>query len=321
MTQPRHLTRRTMFAGVGALAGASALVDSMPGAAVASSGQQRGPAGLGVVEKGIPAGLNPIGSPPRAGQSYRYLSMWEFSPENYASGRAWTSRGGVYCPNGGGDTLWAMTELPPGAVLADVEWYLSATAETQLMGRIWVAGIPTLMQQICDGTIAASATIGEVRAARVVPSSATNGPYPPGTMLALGAFTPGDGSVAVNGVRIGFTNAPTGEVLLPTPVRVYDSRQHKPIHRKDSRTHSLAPHLPGRATGAIVTVTVVKTVGAGRLTVHGGGKSPNVNSVIWDRGRETIANTTETRLGSKRTIQVTSTGTTDYTIDLLGYLV
>ncbi len=176
------------------------------------------------------------------------------------------------------------------------------------------------MQQICDGSIAGSSTPGLVRAARSVPTSATNGPYPAGTMIALGVFTPSDGSVAVNGARIGFTTSPAGEVLLPTPVRVYDSRHHKPIHRKGSRTHSLAAHVPEGATGAIVTVTVVKTVGAGRLTVHGAGKARNVNSVIWDRRGETTANTTQTPLGNKRRIEVTSTGTTDYTIDLLGYL-
>jgi hypothetical protein len=321
MTRSTTVSRRTMFAGMGALAGANALAGPASAALGAvSTPAHGGPADRGPIEKGVPADLNPIGSPALAGYTYRYLSMWDFTPENFASGRTWTSAGGVYSPVGSGDTLWAMAELPPGAVLGDVEWYLSAKATTELMGRIWVAGTPTLMKQICDGSIVGSSTPGEVRAARVVASSTTNGPYPAGTMIALGVFTPADASVAINGARIGFKSAPTGEVLLPTPVRVYDSRPGKPIRPKATRTHSLATHLPVGATAAIVTVTVMNTVRSGRLTVHdAGGSAPGVTSVVWDRGGETIANTTETRVNGARKIAVASTGKTDYTIDLLGY--
>ena len=252
--------------------------------------------------------------------------MWDFSPENYVSGRTWTSRGGTYAPVGSGDTLWATTQIPPGAVLGDVEWYVSSIAATQLMGRIWVAGVPTLMQTVCDGTIPANSTIGLYGRAGIVPPAATNGPYPHGTKLALGVFTPNDASVAVNGVRVGWKLAPAGEVILPAPVRLYDSRSGggAKIETGHTRTHSLATKLPAGAVGALLNVTVTSTEKSGYLKVYSSAvPAPATSSMNWFAPHQTLANGVQTAVSSGRSLKVTCGGSdakTHYVLDLVGYL-
>ncbi len=316
-----------MVAGLGGLgvAGAAALLaPGQAGAAPARSvAPAHGPSPTDKTENAPPAGLDPIASAPLTGYTYRFIDMWDFTPENFVSGRAWTSAGGVYTPVGSGDTLWATAELPAGAVLGDVEWYLAATTDTELLGRLWVAGTPTLMKPVCDGVMPGSSTFGLVRAKRLVPSSATNGPYPHGTKLALGVFTPSDASVAVNGARIGFKTAPTGTTLLPTPVRLYDSRSSSPIGSSQTRTHSLASRLPVGATGAVLTVTAVGALGSGYLKVYSSSvAAPATSSLNFTKGTA-VANSVQTAVSSTRSLKVTCGGgySVHYVLDLVGYLV
>jgi len=95
--------------------------------------------------------------------------MWDFSPEHYSSGRAWSSTGGVYVPLGSGDNLWAVAQRPAAAGLGGVEWYLSATENVALTGRLWVSGDTYLSAIVPDGTLTAG-TAG-ARAARIVPTA------------------------------------------------------------------------------------------------------------------------------------------------------
>jgi hypothetical protein len=322
-TPDPRISRRGIVASLG-LTGAAALLAPTAASAAPAAGRHAGPANQGHVQDAAPSGLDPIASPPLAGYTYTFLDMWDFTPENFVSGRTWTSAGGTYAPVGSGDTLWATTQLPAGAVLGDVEWYVSAKAATELMARIWVAGTPTLMKKVCDGIILGSNEQGLVRAKRIVAPAATNGPYPHGTKLALGVFTPSDASVAVNGVRVGYKLAPAGEVLLPTPVRVYDSRPGSKIESGHTRTHSVAGHLPVGAVGAILNVTVVGTEGSGYLTVYSAGAArPVASSMNWSAGGQILANGIETAVSSGRSFAVYCGGghRTDYILDLVGYLV
>lgn len=325
MSKSHEMNRRTMFAGV-AVAGTAGLL--IPGTALAETPDaEPGPAGPagpagGIQPQATPPNLNPISSAPQSGYSYRFVDMWDFTPENYASGRSWTSGGGVYAPLGGGDTIWATIEIPPGAILGDVEWYLSAKAETGLLARVWVAGTPTLMKPVADGLITGSSTLGLVRAQRIVVPPATNGPFPHGTKLALGVFTPGDASVAVNGIRIGFKGAPTGQVLLPKPVRMYDSRSGARIAAGQVRTHQLASQVPVGATGVLLNVTVTNTQASGFLTVYASGQSaPNTSSINWDSTGRTLANAVTSAIPAARSINVRcGSSSTHYIVDLVGYL-
>lgn len=322
MSKSHEMNRRTVFAGVAA-AGTAGLL--LPGTALAETPTaEPGPAGPagGRQPQAAPPGLTPISSAPKSGYSYRFVDMWDFTPENFASGRAWSSAGGVYAPLSGGDTMWVTIEIPPGAIVGDVEWYVSATADTLLMGRVWVAGTPTLMKTVVDGVIAGSSTFGLVRAFRIVASTATNGPFPHGTKLALGVFTPADYSVAVNGVRIGFTKAPTGQVLLSKPVRMYDSRSGARIAAGQVRTHQLASQVPVGATGVLLNVTVTGTQSSGFLTVYASDQSaPGTSSINWDSSGRTLANAVTSAIPASRSINVRcGSSSTHYIVDLVGYL-
>ncbi len=321
------VNRRRAITGLG-VGSISALVAAAPAQAVeAQPAGMPGPVGgpaqpaPGNQPQTAPAGINPIASPPQAGYTYKFLTMWDFTPENFVSGRAWSSSGGVYAPSGGGDTLWAMCDLPAGATLGDVEWYVSATESASLLARLWVAGTATLMKIVADGVLAAGPA--GVRAARIVAPAASNGPYPHGTSLALGAYTPGDASVAINGVRVGYRMGPTGQVLLPTPQRVYDSRSGAKISGGQTRTHSLAGRLPVGATGAVVNITVTATESVGYLVLYAAGSSvPSSSSINWSATGQTLANSAQTSVSGARSISVTCGGRpTHYIIDLVGYLI
>jgi hypothetical protein len=244
--------------------------------------------------------------------------MWEFSPEHYSSGRAWSPTGGVYVPNGTGDNLWAAVDLPPGAILADVEWYLSATEQVAMMGRLWVAGDAYLDTIVADGTMTAGTSAA--RAARIVVPTTTNGPFPHGTKLILGLWTPNTGAVSINGVRVGYQLAPTGHVLLPAPVRVYDSRDHSEIAAHVTRTHSLASRLPVGATGALLNLTAFGAESAGSMIVYSVAVSrPGISSLHFAKNAP-ITNSVQSSVSAGRAIKITSTARTHYAVDLIGYL-
>jgi hypothetical protein len=325
-TQDPRISRRGIVASLGLAGAAGAATLFSPGQAQATPSVDRhgGPAPLGKGHDGVPAAVNPIASAPQPGFNYKFLTMWDFSPEHYSSGRAWSPTGGVYVPLGTGDNLWAVAELPAGAILGDVEWYLSATENVAMMGRLWVSGDAYLSATVADGTLAAGSALA--RAARIVPPAGTNGPFPHGTALVLGVWTPHTGNVSINGVRIGYKLGGTREVLLPTPARLYDSRPGTKIGRLQTRTHSLASRLPVGATGAILNVTLTGTEKAGNLTVYSAGSTvPAASSINWSATGQAIANGVHTAVSSARAIKVTCGGTTgaqtDYLIDLVGYLV
>lgn len=320
------ITRRGLVrgAGVAGVAGAAALVvPAAASAAPAGEPNLPGPAD-GKRHYATPGNLpTSIASAPIPGYTYVYLDMFDFSPENYANGRAWTLNGGTYTPLGGNGMMWATAQLPPGAVVGDTEWYVWANQDnTELMTRVWVAGQAQFTTTISDILIGA---VASVRAVRVPAPSTSNGPFPAGVKVALGIRTYSDKSVVINGARIGYTMGPTGSVLLPAPVRMYDSRTGTKIGQAQTRTHSLANRLPVGAVGAILNVTVTRTEGGGFLTVYSASApAPGTSSVNWTASGQAIANGVQTAVSGARAIKVTCGGVgarTDYVVDLVGYLV
>lgn len=323
--RPR-ITRRGLVRGVGVagVAGAAALV--VP--AYASAGPVDvvpvpGPAD-GNRHYAAPGNLpTPIASAPIAGFTYVYLDMFDFTPENFANGRAWTLNGGTYAPLGGNGMMWATAQLPPGASVGDTEWYVWANQDnTELATRVWVAGQPQLTSVISSALVNADPSI---RAIRVPAPSTSNGPFPAGVKVALGIRTYSDKSVVINGARIGYTLAPTGPVLLPAPVRLYDSRPGTKIEHGQTRSHGLASRLPVGAVGAILNVTVTGTESGGFLTVYSASApAPGTSSINWSTSGQTVANGVQTAVSGARAIKVTCGGAgarTDYLVDLVGYLV
>lgn len=324
---PSTISRRWLVRGLGAagVAGAAALV-APTAASAAPSGVTRlpGPAD-GKRRDAAPGNLpTPIASAPLPGYTYVYLDMFDFTPENFGNGRAWTLNGGTYTPVGGSGMMWATAQLPPGAIVGDTEWYFWSTQDnTELTTRVWVAGQPQFTSIISSVLVNA---VAAVRAVRVVAPSTSNGPFPAGTKVAVGIRTYSDKSIVINGARIGYTMGPAGPVLLPAPVRLYDSRPGTKIGRLETRTHSLASRLPVGATGAILNITLTGTEKSGNLSVYSASAAtPAASSINWSATGQAIANGVQTAVSGARAIKVTCGGTTgaqtDYLVDLVGYLV
>lgn len=122
-----------------------------------------------------------------------------------------------------------------------------------------------------------------------------------------------------------------GLTLLPTPVRVYDSRPGKAplgvqkgqMVANDQRTIDLTPaaDLMDSSAAAVVNVTVTGTSSGGFLKVWGSGPPPSASSINWFQAGSSMANGATVALDAG-TIQVRCGGTgaaTDVIIDVTGY--
>lgn len=314
----QQLSRRGLFAAAGAVGGATllgpaALAHASPGSPVTPNSTTN--------PQATPPGLpTPISSPPVTGVSYQFREFNEVIPnDNWAIGRSWGGEG-AYTTSGGG-YLSTCFDLPPGATVYDIEWYTSNTLAASWGLHVWVAGQGSAGTPVTGGTIAAGS--GTITATRTVAPSTSNGPFPHGTRLLAFLDMSGTTAIQLNGVRVGFKSAPTAPVLLPSPVRVYDSRTHDgPLAAGHTRTISLGSHLPRGAVGAIVNLTVTRTVDYGYLTLYPAGvPRPGTSSINWVASGQTIANQATTAVGAGNKVIVYAGGhATQFVIDLLAYL-
>lgn len=308
-------SRRTVLTGIGVAGGAGLLGEAIatPARAAVRPGSTEGPANA-------PSGLHTISSAPQANVSYQFRSFWDFLPaDTLAAGRTWGGSG-MYTP-GSLDPLVATFDAPPGAVLHDVEWYVGNTAATSWGIDVWAAGSGFGIG-VTSGTIAAGT--GTITAHKASVPSSTNGPYPAGTRIIAFINTSTDGSVQVNGVRLGFTHGALNTVLRESPVRAYDSRSHTHLGGGTSRTVSLSSWLPADAQGAILSLSVLNTHGSGVLQVSPAGSSSEAFAASWARTGDKSTNTLVSDVSLSRAVTVTSvhgSGTTDFVLDLIGWVV
>jgi hypothetical protein len=124
--------------------------------------------------------------------------------------------------------------------------------------------------------------------------------------------------------------------VLPTPVRVYDSRQPNTlgVPALESGTTTVVDltagtdpalgALPPGATGALITVTITDTRDAGFLTVYSNALAavPETSTINWVESNRDIAVTTTTKVDADGKVKVTigPNGATDVIIDVLGYV-
>ncbi len=307
------VSRRGLMLGLGAAGGAIAL-----GTAAPASAQPVTPASRAQTDT-PPGGLAPISSAPVFGVSYQFRSWLEFSAEDdILLGRKFGGRG-VYT-SAGSNFLAASFDLPAGATLYDLEWYVSNSVTMNVYANVWQSSAASL-DTFWSETIAAGSGVTANRFA--VPTS-VNGPYPHGTRLVVACGTPTDASSQVNGVRAGFTHAPRTPVLLTTPVRAYDSRRTGgPLSAGHSRAVSLASAIPVGAAGAIVNLTVVHTVTSGFLTIYATGTpAPPTSNINWFGNNQVLANQATTAVSLSRSVTVAAGGhSTHFIVDVLGYLV
>lgn len=120
--------------------------------------------------------------------------------------------------------------------------------------------------------------------------------------------------------------------LLAEPLRAFDSRDLSPFGAAETRTVDLTfgndgtgtPTLavPPGATGAIVTLTVARTVDRGFLTMYSAAltTAPSTSVINWSESGQTIATTTTVAVDAASQVKITSGPTsTDVIVDVIGY--
>ena len=262
---------------------------------------------------GDPGGTR-LGSPLVGGYSYLYQSYFDFIPQGNSQ-RSYTDSGvwGTTQP-----VLRTSVDLPFGAVLRDVEFYVTATASVGLTAELWRNQVGT--PYTIDLRWFPGAFTG-MRALRLVIPDDKRGPYAPGSRLVLGVQNSGP-TVQLNGARVAYSRGPAGVVLLDKPVRVYDSRSGAKIGNGQTRIHSLAGHVPAGATSAILHLTAANGEKYGGLAVYGAGTTvPYGSAVYW--GAATTSIEIQTRLTNDRKIKITMRGVpgskVHFFYDVVGY--
>jgi hypothetical protein len=120
--------------------------------------------------------------------------------------------------------------------------------------------------------------------------------------------------------------------VLPSPVRVYDSRPgtqpavgvKAPLPAGGTRPLDLKANssgVPAGATAALLTVLLVNaTAGAGHFTVWSAGQpKPQANTVVWGGDAGRFSATAVTALDAQARVQVSASLPTHLVLDVVGY--
>ncbi len=120
--------------------------------------------------------------------------------------------------------------------------------------------------------------------------------------------------------------------VLPTPVRIYDSRPgttpnvgaKTPLPANGTRALDLKANgsgVPAGATAALVTVLLVNAAtGAGNFTIwRGGAAKPQANTLVWGGNAGRFTTTAVTALDANASVQVHASLRTNVVIDVVGY--
>jgi hypothetical protein len=152
------------------------------------------------------------------------------------------------------------------------------------------------------------------------------GPPTTGTHLAGELFVDSNGRLyyCLEGGTPGTWVKMTPLVPVSPPKRAYDSRTHDgPLPGGNTRNVSLASGgLPAGASLALINLTVVRTVGAGYLSLYEEGTSapsPLTSNINWYASGQTIANNATVAVNSSGGVTVQAGGTTDFVIDVFGF--
>jgi hypothetical protein len=311
--------RRGLIFGAGAaalIAGATAVQP----AAAKPAGQR----GSEVIDNPRSANGSPItttiASAPISGYTYRTVSWHDFQPTYPASGRTWSSvGGGVYTPDAQ-DALRAAVEIPPGALVRDVEYYIYNNSGAAVVpdSYLYVAGYVGIVSIGATASVPSSASITATRA--VVPA-ATYGPYPLASRLLVSLSTPMNGTVQINGARVGFSQGSGAIGLLSSPYRAYDSRvSDGKLAAGATRTVTLPSSIvvPG-TTGVIVNLTAVNGEANGHLKLFSAAAAEPTSSALNFAGSgAAIANGLIVAVSSGRQINIKATHPVHFIVDVTG---
>jgi hypothetical protein len=136
-------------------------------------------------------------------------------------------------------------------------------------------------------------------------------------------------------IRGQLANAQQSAVLLPIPLRAYDSRAADgPLAAGQTRTLSLATGkdaagtsqlaVPKGASAAIVTLTVTQTVGAGFVSLYNAALTtePSTSSINWSSAEQILSVSTPVAVDGEGRVKVTAgVNATQVIIDVVGYYI
>lgn len=316
---PDENPTRRMFSRRGLIAGAGAGLLSMPlldTVAAQAAGSSDGSAGVKAHPEGSPITTD-IGSPPLSGLVYRSASMYDFKPFDPNARLTWGGSG-TYSA-GTGTSLRATFEVPTGAQLFDVEYYVFNNSGANVFPDtyLYVPGQGTISSVGASVAVPSGTAIQAVRA---VVNSATRGPYPLGSRLLASLPTPATGLVQVNGVRLGFTPGPGTVELLATPLRAYDSRtgNHK-LRRATARTITLGS-VPAGARGVLVNITALSAAKAGYLKVYPANHAAPAMAALYFETAKPVANAISVPVPSTKKLKLYASQAVHVVVDVLGYV-
>lgn len=316
-----NLPRRHLLAGLGALGG-GAVIAGLPGtAAAAEPDGAAGPPSLdGPGGRATPITLTNA-SAPAPGIRYEFRGVFDFVAESPTADLVWSSTG-IYA-SGTESNLWTSFDLPPGAVVHDVEWYVRNDSPSAAYGlaRAWTPNSGAMNNYVAEVEVPAAGSSIQVQ--RSVAPASTNGPFPHGCRLFCGLRTRPDAKVRVNGVRVGFRPAAGAVTLLPVGKRVYDSRSGTPFAPDETRTISLAGAIPAGALGAVISLSITACQNRGTLRLGAGGAVPASTAIQWARTGDQVTTAANSPIDTARRVaikSVGSTGTTHVIVDVVGYL-
>lgn len=313
---PIPLARRRLLLGAGASALIAGGLRGMPAEAKPTAPPVGDP-GPNAADKAAAARVTP--STLVSGYVYRSVSWADFTPDPFSLGRNFGGHG-AYTVTGAG-TLWATLDLPPGAVVREIEWYASnaSGASVALYGRRWRAGEASFAWGLADDAISTAAA--GVRARRVFVSLQNQIPFAAGTKIALGFASNGTSNTQIAGARVGLTGG--GAVTMrEVPYRAYDSRDPDKGILPGGSTRTLT--LPGFAapsgtSAAIVNLTALGASANGYLRAYAAGAvAPTTSSINFAAQSTAIANGLLVGISSTRQLVVYASATTHFLIDVLG---
>jgi len=282
-------------------------------------------AGVGVVAAAGPAAAEDdqpftLGQNNEATSTTKLLNPTSASP---GVGVGLLVQSGTSAPPGGSDLSavggWALND---GGVTIGVYGHSARTGGSGLLGRGTAGYGATLQGNIAALRLQSSGTVAEVtsishQAGELIMTNEGDlwyCPQGPGTLRKVASA----GSA--------------GQLhLLASPVRVYDSRTGDGRLSANVRTVSLAtgitgtpptPAVPAGATGAVISLTIDATIGAGFLSVFSNAVTfPGTSNINWFAAGQTLAVTTVSAVDSNARVKIQAGGGggAQVIVDVLGY--
>lgn len=257
-----------------------------------------------------------IASARRSGYVYRTVGEWDFTAEGTDSLRKFGTKG-VYT-SGVPSSMWATVDIPAGALVRDVEFYIfnNTGVNAYASAWLWSAGDGYLGAQIASVTVPST---NQLIAVSTDVTDSNYGPYPTGTKLFVTLYTTSDAKLQINGARVGMTGGGAHLGFLPSPNRIYDSRDFGKFAANETRTITVpAAVAPRGCTGIAANITVTQGTQYGFLKIWPGhGSEPTASVLNWNAGTD-VANALPIGISSSGQLMIKAISPVHVIVDVTG---